>query len=354
MIELPGARATTRATVPDSAGAELLRVTDLRVHFDTGRGPIRAVDGVSLRLPRATTLAIVGESGSGKSVTGLTIMRLLGRTSARVVDGTIIYTGKGGRAQDLLRLSEAEMRQIRGREIAMIFQDPTASLNPVFTVGDQVMESLELHRGLKRKQAREAAAELFALVGITAPRERLDAFPHQLSGGMRQRVMIAMALASDPLLLIADEPTTALDVTIQAQIVSLLKRLQMERGMGMIFVTHDLGLVAEIADRVAVMYAAQIVEEGPAAIVLGDPRHPYTRALLACNPHHALDRLASGAAPEIRAIPGVPASPLDPPPACRFHPRCPFAVDACRSSDPLLRPIGPDHRSRCIRAEELP
>ncbi|MDX6750185.1 ABC transporter ATP-binding protein (plasmid) [Geminicoccaceae bacterium 1502E] len=334
------------------AGADLLRIEDLKVWFETPRGTVRAVDGVTLSVRRGETLAVVGESGSGKSVTGLAVMRLLARTPARIKSGRVLFRGKDGE-HDLLTLSEARMTKLRGREIAMIFQDPSSSLNPVFTVGEQIAEAIVLHRSLPQAQALEQAGELLELVGIAAPRERLHDYPHQLSGGMRQRVMIAMALACDPLLLLADEPTTALDVTIQAQIVALLRRLQTERRMGMIFVTHDLGLVAEIADRVAVMYAGQVVEEGPVGQILDAPRHPYTLALIDCSPHAALAAARGAGRTALRTIPGAPADPLDPPRGCRFHPRCRFAIDACRSEEVALRRIGEERVSRCLRAEDL-
>ena len=338
---------------PVSGPADLLRIDELSVQFGTPRGLVRAVDGVSLEVRAGETLAVVGESGSGKSVTGLAVMRLLERTSARIAGGRIGFCGKDGAPRDLLALPEVAMRRVRGREIAMIFQDPLSSLNPVFTIGDQIVETLRRHQRLSRAAAGERAAELLAQVGIAGARSRLSDYPHQLSGGMRQRVVIAIALACDPLLLIADEPTTALDVTIQAQIVDLLKRLQRERRMGMIFITHDLGLVEEVADRVAVMYAGQIVETGPADQLLGRPRHPYTQALLDCNPHRALSRLAEGARPDLLPIPGAPPDPVRPPPGCRFHPRCRLGIEACtRAVPPMLEPA-PGRGSRCIRHEEL-
>ena len=252
----------------------VLSVRDLKTHFFTDAGTVKAVNGVTLGLEEGETLAIVGESGSGKSVTGLTVMRLLQRTSARVVGGSITFRDREGNEVDLLGLSEAEMQRRRGRDIAMIFQDPMSSLNPVFTVGEQIAEPIRIHRGADRRTARREALDLLREVGISDPETRINAYPHQLSGGMRQRVCIALALACSPRLLIADEPTTALDVTIQAQIIALLKKLQERHGTAMIFVTHDLKLVGEIADRIAVMYASQVVEEGPVADVLGHPRHP--------------------------------------------------------------------------------
>ncbi len=330
----------------------LLRVTDLQTHFVTDAGRVHAVDGVDLTVRRGQTVALVGESGSGKSVTGLSIMRLLQRTPARLAGGEIQFTAKDGVTQDLVRLPEARMRAIRGGEIAMIFQDPMASLNPVFPIGEQIVEAIVTHRTLGRRAARAEAARLLDQVGIAEARRRLDDYPHQLSGGMRQRVMIAVALACDPVLLIADEPTTALDVTIQAQIIALLRRIQTERAMGMIFITHDLGLVEEIADRVAVLYAGQVVEEAPVETVLARPRHPYTRALLDCNPHRVLAGTI-GAGSDLRPIPGRVPDLVAPLPGCRFAPRCGLAAAACRTETPVLRPVGSDQASRCLFAEAV-
>jgi oligopeptide/dipeptide ABC transporter ATP-binding protein len=324
----------------------VLRIEDLRTYFHTDAGVVRAVNGVTLSVAEGETLAIVGESGSGKSVTGLTIMRLLARTPGRVEGGSIRFRGRDGHVVDLLDLSEDRMAAIRGRDIAMIFQDPMSSLNPVFSVGDQIAESIRIHRRASRQDARAQAIDLLRQVGITDPEQRVDDYPHQLSGGMRQRIMIAIALACDPRLLIADEPTTALDVTIQAQIIALLKALQRERNMAMIFVTHDLKLVEEIADQVAVMYASQIVEQGPAAELLSRPRHPYTRALLDCTPHGSRNRRLS-------PIPGSLPNPIAPPGGCRFHPRCRFAREACVAGEPPLEEVSADHVTRCIRWREI-
>ncbi|MBL0934599.1 MAG: ABC transporter ATP-binding protein [Rhizobiaceae bacterium] len=332
------------------SGRPVLSVRDLKTHFFTGAGIIKAVNGVTLTVREGETLAVVGESGSGKSVTGLTVMRLLGRTTARVMGGSIHFSGRDGRNLDLLALSEGEMRQVRGHDIAMIFQDPMSSLNPVFTIGDQISEPIRIHKGLGKKEARTQALDLLRQVGISDPESRIDAYPHQLSGGMRQRVMIAVALACDPRLLIADEPTTALDVTIQAQIITLLKRLQVERRMAMIFVTHDLKLVGEIADRVAVMYASQVVEEGPVAEVLARPKHPYTRALLDCIPSR---RDAAGNRRQLRPIPGMLPNPLAPPEGCRFHPRCVHAEDKCIATQPELEAVSANHQTRCLRWKEI-
>jgi oligopeptide/dipeptide ABC transporter ATP-binding protein len=328
----------------------VLDVVDLKTHFFTEAGVVKAVDGVTLSVREGETLAIVGESGSGKSVTGLTVMRLLGRTSARVVGGSIRFNGRANNALDLVALGEREMAKLRGRDIAMIFQDPMSSLNPVFTVGAQVGEAMRIHLGLSKAEARKRAIDLLKQVGISSPETRIDAYPHELSGGMRQRVMIAVALACNPRLLIADEPTTALDVTIQAQIIDLLRSVQAERRMAMIFVTHDLKLVGKIADRVAVMYASQVVEEGKVTDVLANPRHPYTRALLDCIPSR---RDAAGNRRTLQPIPGTMPNPLALPQGCLFSKRCRHVEPRCTEARPPLIPVSPDHVSRCIRAEEL-
>ncbi|HTN09848.1 MAG TPA: ABC transporter ATP-binding protein [Acetobacteraceae bacterium] len=328
----------------------MLLVRDLKTYFFTDAGVIKAVDGVSLSVREGETLAVVGESGSGKSVTGLTVMGLLARTTARVMGGSIGFGRRDGTVLELTSIAEAAMQRVRGHDIAMVFQDPLSSLNPVFSIGDQIMEPIRIHTGADGREARARALALLAQVGISDPEGRIDDYPHQFSGGMRQRVMIAMALACDPRLLIADEPTTALDVTIQAQIVALLKRLQSERQMAMIFVSHDLKLVSEIASRVAVMYSGQVVEEGAIADVLSRPRHPYTRALLDCIPSR---RDAAGNRRILHPIPGSPPDPLSPPPGCRFHPRCRYGDDRCRSGDPELQPVDPTHATRCLRWREI-
>jgi oligopeptide/dipeptide ABC transporter ATP-binding protein len=325
----------------------VLRIENLRTWFHTGAGVVKAVDGVTLSVAQGETLAIVGESGSGKSVTALSIMRLLGRTSGRVEGGRIVFRTRGEEAVDLLALPEAEISRIRGREIAMIFQDPMSSLNPVFPVGEQIAEPIRIHAGADRRTARAMAIDLLRQVGINDAEKRVDAYPHQLSGGMRQRVMIAIAIACNPKVLIADEPTTALDVTIQAQIIALLQRLQAERGMALIFVTHDLKLVGEIASQVAVMYASQIVEQGPAGAVLAHPRHPYTKALLACTPHRG--QRGSLLVP----IPGALPNPLALPAGCRFHPRCSFATPVCVAVAPVLENVSATHVTRCLRWREV-
>jgi len=320
----------------------LLRVVELRTHFFTDAGVVRAVDGVSLEVNEGETVALVGESGSGKSVTSLSILRLVDDPPGRIVGGRIELRGA-----DLLALPMARMRAIRGREISMIFQEPMTSLNPVHTCGRQIAEVLEVHERMPRARARDRAIELMRRVGIPAPGQRVDDYPHQMSGGMRQRVMIAMALACRPALLVADEPTTALDVTIQAQILELLAELRRELGMALLLITHDLGVVAETADRVAVMYAGQIVEEADVAALFRLPLHPYTAGLLASRP-----RLGEGRE-RLRAIPGAVPDPAHPPQGCRFHPRCPLAQDRCRREPPALERGGEGRSVRCWRAGEI-
>jgi oligopeptide/dipeptide ABC transporter ATP-binding protein len=320
----------------------LLELSELQTHFFTDDGVVRAVDGVSFSLSPGETLAVVGESGSGKSVTSLSILRLVASPPGRIVGGHIRFRGR-----DLLALSDAEMRTIRGKEISMIFQEPMTSLNPVYTCGEQILEVLVLHEKLDRATARARTIELLRHVGIPSPEQRVDEYPHQMSGGMRQRVMIAMALACRPALLIADEPTTALDVTIQAQILDLLRELRRELGMAVLLITHDLGVVAETADRVAVMYAGQVVEYCAVRPAFHATRHPYTAGLLA-----SLPKL--GAETErLRVIPGNVPNPARFPSGCRFHPRCPIAVERCRSEVPALRDVGGGHLARCFRAEEI-
>ena len=320
----------------------LLELRELQTHFFTDDGVVRAVDGVSFALQPGETLAVVGESGSGKSVTSLSILRLVATPPGRIVGGEVRFRGR-----DLLALPDAEMRAIRGKEISMIFQEPMTSLNPVYTCGEQILEVLMLHEKLDRATARARTVDLLRMVGIPSPEQRVDEYPHQMSGGMRQRIMIAMALACRPALLIADEPTTALDVTIQAQILDLLQQLRRELGMAVLLITHDLGVVAETADRVAVMYAGQVVEYCDVRPAFRATRHPYTAGLLA-----SLPRL--GAETErLRVIPGNVPNPARFPSGCRFHPRCPIAVERCRTEMPLLRDVGGGHLARCFRAEEI-
>ncbi|MBL8697354.1 MAG: ABC transporter ATP-binding protein [Alphaproteobacteria bacterium] len=324
----------------------LLRLEGLRTAFRTPRGLLQAVDGVDVRVEAGETVAIVGESGSGKSVTALSVLRLFAAADGARLEGAIHWRGRDGATVDLLRLDERGIRAIRGRDIAVIFQDPGASLNPVFTVGEQIREALRRHR--TGEDATRVAAELLDDVGIADPRARLRAYPHQLSGGMRQRVMIAIALACAPRLLIADEPTTALDVTIQAQILRLLAELKSKHAMALLFITHDLALVGEIADRVVVMYAGQVVETGATHDVLHAPRHPYTRALLDCRPQR---RYRDDDEDErvLMPIPGAPPRPFERPAGCRFAPRCALAEDACRAGPIALEAVGDDRTSRCRR-----
>ncbi len=328
------------------AAGPILQVENLRTWFKTDAGIARAVDGVSFHVNPGETLGIVGESGSGKSVTSLSVMRLIPQPPGMIQPGSrILFRGSNGEMEDLAAASERRMRQIRGNDIAMIFQEPMTSLNPVFTVGAQIVESLRLHQGLNKKDARDKAIESLQLVGIPIPHQRVDEYPHQLSGGMRQRVMIAMALACDPKLLIADEPTTALDVTIQAQILELLNKLQSELGMSIILITHDLGVVAETCDRVIVMYAGQVFEEGPVDDVFHDPQNPYTEGLLRSMPKlgEKIERLA--------VIPGVVPSPLNWPSGCRFQDRCPYGWEKTEKEEPPLFEIGPGRRNKCWMVE---
>jgi oligopeptide/dipeptide ABC transporter ATP-binding protein len=328
-----------------SAPASLLRADRLSVAFPAGSGWLRAVEEVSFTVAEGQTLALVGESGSGKSATAMAVARLHG-PEVRVT-GQLSWTARDGAALDLATLRGEALRRLRGRDIAVVFQDPGSALDPVFRIGDQIAETLRHLRGAGRREAQEDAVALLERVGIPDPHRRAGEYPHQLSGGMRQRAVIALALAGQPRLLIADEPTTALDVTIQAQIVELLQDLQAREGMAMIFVSHDLGLVAGLAHRVCVLYAGEVVEEGPAAEVLAAPRHPYTRALLDCVPEMEGD----GAPP--RGIPGRMPSPLAPPPHCRFAERCALAATACREAPVPLRAVAPGRSSRCLRAEEV-
>ena len=311
----------------------LLEVRDLVTAFHTDEGVVRAVDGVSFELRDGGTLGIVGESGCGKSVTSLSIMRLIPIPPGKIERGQIVFEGK-----DLLKISEREMRSLRGNQISMIFQEPMSSLNPVYTVGHQIVEAVRLHQKLDKKKARARAIEMLKLVGIPAAEERIDAYPHQMSGGMRQRVMIAMALSCEPKLLIADEPTTALDVTIQAQILDLLKKLQGEMGMSIVLITHDLGVVAEFVEEIIVMYAGKIVERAKTEELFAAPKHPYTRGLLASVP--SLDGNAGKS--RLPTIPGVVPDLRHLPVGCRFQDRCPDVVPMCREKEPPLEPLEDD------------
>ncbi|MBK1836879.1 ABC transporter ATP-binding protein [Azospirillum sp. YIM B02556] len=327
-----------------------LDIRNLQTHFTADSGVSKAVDGVSFAVRRNETLAVVGESGSGKSVTSLSAMRLIPTPPGIIAGGEILFRGRDGQVRDLARISERAMRSVRGNEIGMIFQEPMTSLNPVYTVGDQIGEALRYHQGLDRWAARAEALAMLKKVGIPAAERRLDEYPHQMSGGMRQRVMIAMALACRPTLLIADEPTTALDVTIQAQILDLMRRLQEETGTSILFITHNLGVVAEVAHRVVVMYAGRIVEEGDVRSLLKSPKHPYTRGLLACMPHLGQRRGDGG---RLYAIPGSVPSPVNRPAGCTFAPRCALAEPACLAAEPVLEPVGPDHSARCRRWRDV-
>jgi peptide/nickel transport system ATP-binding protein len=324
-----------------------LEVRHLSTSFDTDDGRVEAVADVSFAIRAGRTTAIVGESGSGKSVTSLTLMRLLPRGAATQVRGEAFFVDRAGATLDLLSLPEPRMRSLRGNEIAMIFQEPMTSLNPVFSIGEQIAESLRLHKHLDRAAARAEALRMLELVEMPAAAQRLDEYPHQLSGGMRQRVMIALAMACDPTLLIADEPTTALDVTIQAQILALMRRLQAETGMSILFITHNLGVVAHHADDVVVMYAGRVVERAPVRALFASPAHPYTQGLLACLPGKA--HAAGQPRPRrLFAIRGQVSSPLAPPPGCAFEPRCDRAQPACAQAVPALVDTGEARQARCV------
>ena len=317
--------------------AMLLEVRDLRTQFFTQDGVVNAVNGISYTLAEGETLGIVGESGCGKSVSVMSLIRLIPTPPGKIVGGEVLFEG-----QDLLKISDDEIRSIRGNKISMIFQDPMTSLNPVLTVGRQISEALELHLGMDKRQARERTIELLDLVGIPSAADRVDDYPHQFSGGMRQRAMIAMSLSCNPQLLIADEPTTALDVTIQAQIIDLVKRLRDELGMAIIWITHDLGVVAGLADRVIVMYAGYIVEEAPVKDLYLAPRHPYTVGLLG-----SLPRLDAERPEELSSIEGLPPDLIALPKGCPFYDRCNYRLDICAREMPLLKTVGINHKAAC-------
>jgi oligopeptide/dipeptide ABC transporter ATP-binding protein len=319
-------------------GDVLLEVRDLKTHFYTEDGVVPAVDGVSFSLNRGETLGIVGESGSGKSVTSLSVMRLIPYPAGKIIDGEILFEG-----ENLLDKTDEEMRRIRGNEISMIFQEPMTSLNPVFTVGDQIMEAIILHQNVGHRQALDRAIEMLRLVGIPAPERRIDDYPHQMSGGMRQRAMIAMALSCNPKLLIADEPTTALDVTIQAQILDLMMDIKREFTTSIMLITHDLGVIAETADKVVVMYAGKIVESADVISIFKKPAHPYTEGLIGSIPkvNEDCERLST--------IEGAVPNPFDMPKGCRFHPRCRYAKNICREQEPQLVDLDSDHQVSCWR-----
>jgi len=317
----------------------LLSIQDLRTYFYTGDSPIKAVDGLSFDLPKGKVFGLVGESGCGKSVTALSIMRIL-PPNGKTVSGRVIFKG-----EDLLSKTEAEMRRIRGGEISMVFQEPIASLNPLFTIGFQIEEAILAHLKIDRKEAKKRVVELLRSVGMPSPETRVKEYPHQLSGGMCQRAMIAMAIAAEPSLIIADEPTTALDVTIQAQILELLGKIREESGASMIIITHDLGIIAETADSIAVMYTGRIVESADTGTLFRDPRHPYTRGLL--------ESLPKGEGGKLSAIPGMVPRPSELPVGCKFSTRCRYVIEGCQLSEPSLREIVPGHWVRCIRADEV-
>ncbi|MGQ0662375.1 MAG: ABC transporter ATP-binding protein [Pseudomonadota bacterium] len=317
----------------------LLEVRDLEVHFAGEGGEFRAVEGIGFALERGRTLGLVGESGCGKTVTALSIMGLVPQPPGRIAAGEVLFEGR-----DLLRLDRGALGALRGNRLAMIFQEPMTSLNPVFTIGAQIVEVIQRHRAVDRAEARARALEMLRRVRIPSPEQRFDDYPHRLSGGMRQRAMIAMALACDPELLIADEPTTALDVTIQAQILSLMRHLREEFGMAIMLITHDLGVIAELAHDVAVMYAGKIVERASVSALFGAPQHPYTVGLLGSIPKLDLEQ------PRLAAIEGMVPSPTALPEGCRFHPRCPFADAKCRREEPPLAAIAPGHAVACWKA----
>jgi len=316
-------------TADNTRNNGLLAINGLKTFFFTSQGVVKAVDGVDLSVRKGETLGVVGESGCGKSITALSILRLVPRPKGRIVEGEIVFQGR-----DLLTLEEGEMRAIRGGEIGMIFQEPMTSLNPVFSIGSQVVEALCAHKKLTKKEAGQRAVDLLNSVGMLDAGHRMKAYPHQLSGGQRQRAMIAMALAGDPALLIADEPTTALDVTIQAQILALIQGLRQQRGLAMILITHDLGIIAQTADTCAVMYAGKVMEYTDVKTLFAVPKHPYTMGLLA-------------AVHELRPIPGNVPNPLEEISGCPFHPRCPSSKEICRREMPFLLTLAPGHKARC-------
>ena len=339
---------TVEPTVADGTGRPdqvVLSVEDLRVRFDTPAGEVKAVDGVSFDVRAGEVFAIIGESGSGKSVTAMSILGLLPVPPARIASGRVVWEGT-----DLLAADAEQLRNVRGNEISMIFQDPLTALNPVHTVGRQIGETVRVHRGMSKKEARAHAVDMLGLVGIPKPAERVDSYPHEFSGGMRQRVMIAMAIACRPKLLIADEPTTALDVTVQAQVLEVINDIKDEIGSSVVLITHDLGVVAGLADRVMVMYAGREVEQGTVDEIFYGTSHPYTLGLMA-----SLPRLDDVDGEPLRPIPGAPPSLLRVPPGCAFHPRCEFAVPGrCDTGDPVVRSVRGDHRSACLRVDEVP
>jgi peptide/nickel transport system ATP-binding protein len=321
----------------------LLEIRGLKTHFSTDDGMVQAVDGVDITIGRGETVGVVGESGCGKTVTALSVLKLIAMPPGKIVAGEVLYQGR-----NLVPLGADEMDRIRAKDIAMVFQEPMTSLNPVYTVGEQIAEVLRRHEGLSRRDAAEKTIEMLRLVQIPNPDRRLNDYPHQFSGGMRQRVMIAMALSCSPKLLIADEPTTALDVTIQAQILELLADMKSRFGMAIMLITHAMGVVAETAQRVVVMYAGKVIEEAPVDALFANPRHPYTQGLIRSIPR--IDTAATQKA-RLEAIPGVVPSLLNPPPGCRFAPRCRYAMAKCREAVPPLREVGGGHKVACVLVE---
>ena len=324
----------------EAKASPLLDIRGLKTHFVTDDGVVQAVDGVDLSIGRGETVGVVGESGCGKTVTAMSVLKLIAIPPGKIVAGEILYQGR-----DLVPLNADEMDRIRAKDIAMVFQEPMTSLNPVYTVGEQIAEVVRRHEGLSRRAAQEKAVQMLRLVQIPNPEQRLHDYPHQFSGGMRQRVMIAMAISCSPKLLIADEPTTALDVTIQAQILELLADMKSRFGMAIMLITHAMGVVAETAQRVVVMYAGRVIEEAPVEQLFANPRHPYTQGLIRSIPR--IDTAATGKA-RLEAIPGVVPSLINPPPGCRFAPRCRFAMPACREAIPPLREVGAGHKVACV------
>jgi len=325
-----------KKTIDSKRDERLLSIRGLKTYFFTDDGTARAVDGVDFEISQGKTVGLVGESGCGKTVTALSLLRLVPIPVGRIVEGEIIFKN-----QDLLLLTEPQMRRVRGNDIAMIFQEPQTSLNPVFTAGNQIIEAIVLHQKTSKREARRRAIELLHTVGMPSPELRVDEYPHQLSGGMKQRVMIAMALACGPDLLIADEPTTALDVTIQAQILDLLQGLQQEFGMSILLITHDLGIIAQLADEVNIMYAGKIVEHARAEELFGQPKHPYTKGLFESLPVLGAEKK------RLVTIPGLVPNPLNWPSGCRFHPRCPYVMDICPQKEPPLKEIAPGRTAAC-------
>jgi len=316
----------------------LLEVKNLKTYFYTEEGTARAVDGMDFIIRKGETLGMIGESGCGKSVSALSIMQLVASPPGRIIEGEIWFEG-----ENLLKKSPSEVKKIRGNDISMIFQEPMTSLNPVFTIGNQIIEPIMLHQKLDKEKARKKAIEMLDLVGISSPEKQIDNYPHQLSGGMRQRVMIAMALSCEPKLLIADEPTTALDVTIQAQILELLKKIREEIGMAVMMITHDLAVIAEVSDDVLVAYAGKALEYADVKTIFREPKHPYTQAL-----YDSIPRLTDTKKRRLEVIPGIVPNPLEFPSGCRFHPRCKFVKSFCRKEEPELEEVGDTHKARCF------